>query len=105
MNEIEMRENKSTPESLKITVRKTPRFNLSRTNWNIKHLAIAVLLILILILGSGIIGAGSSALLESYKTTYEKEKDGHIILSIKNTISRQKKSIMFPIVSTFLLMI
>ena len=75
MNEIEMSENKLTPEMQTNPDRKPPRLKLSKTSKDKVILGIVVMGILSLIISFVAFRIGVSTLKSSYKTTFEKEKE------------------------------
>lgn len=75
MNEIQKAENTPTPEPQRNTERKTSRVKFPESKKDMKILAFVIMGAFIIILGFGIIGAGSSALRDNYTAAYEKEKD------------------------------
>ena len=75
MNELEMAEDKLTPEMQTNPGRKPPRLKLPKTNKNKVILGIVVMGILSLIISFAAFRIGVSALKKSYKTTFEKEKE------------------------------
>ena len=75
MNEIEMSENKLTPEMQTNPDRKPPRLKLSKTSKDKAILGIVVMGILSLIISFVAFRIGVSTLKSSYKTTFEKEKE------------------------------
>lgn len=75
MNEIEKTENKLTPELQKSTGKKPTRIKLPKSIKGSKKLVLILMGILNLFFAFDIFRAGTSALLDSYQDTYNKEKD------------------------------
>lgn len=91
MNEIEMNENKLTSGTQSNTGRKPPLLKLPKTKRDKEILAIVLMGVLILIFNFFTIRIGVSALKDSYKTTYEKEKDAAYNFQYEKSFKKAEK--------------